>query len=54
MEFLTDIKWISPFPILGLIGGIFHSKSIQCTINQMLKEKYETIWFYGLISSQKD
>ena len=24
MEFPTDINWTSPFPILGLLGGIFH------------------------------
>ena len=23
MEFLTDINWTSPFPILGLLVGIF-------------------------------
>ena len=25
MEFPTDINWTSQFPILGLLGGIFHS-----------------------------
>ena len=24
MEFPTDIRWTSPFPILGLLGCIFH------------------------------
>ena len=24
MEFPTDINWNSPFPVLGLLGGIFH------------------------------
>ena len=45
MEFPTDINWNSPYPILGLLGGIFHFYSefdrtfCKQTVNNLIRRR---------------
>ena len=41
MEFLTTINWSSTFPILGVLGGIFHFFS-QILMEDSVSKQWST------------
>ena len=59
MDFPTDIIWTSPFPILGLLDGIFHvyskfKRTSVCKHQTPLFAASDLVLHYLPMSNKKD